>query len=346
MIEKRKKSLKMWFYFTLIVIGILVVSLFIMLTLVYIFYGSELKSFNTEASKYLVIPFLLTGILIGTLISVFVSKRFLSPIDRINNAFSKVSKGDFDVRLPSESKIREISQMNRSFNSMVKELSSIETLRSDFITNVSHEFKTPIAAIDGYATLLENPEISEKERAEYTEKILSNSKKLVSLSENILYLSRIENRNFIDETAPYRLDEQIRKELLLLEPVWSKKNITFDISLPKTTYVGNESLLRHVWHNLFTNAIKYSDENGEIKVSSYEKDKKIVVSVSDNGIGMSEEVKKHIFEKFYQGDTAHKSEGNGLGLTIVKRILDIEGGEISAESELGKGSVFTVILPN
>ncbi|MGM9646491.1 MAG: ATP-binding protein [Eubacteriales bacterium] len=346
MIEKRKKSLKMWFYFTLIVIGILVVSLFIMLTLVYIFYGSELKSFNTEASKYLVIPFLLTGILIGTLISVFVSKRFLSPIDRINNAFSKVSKGDFDVRLPSESKIREISQMNRSFNSMVKELSSIETLRSDFITNVSHEFKTPIAAIDGYATLLENPEISEKERAEYTEKILSNSKKLVSLSENILYLSRIENRNFIDETAPYRLDEQIRKELLLLEPVWSKKNITFDISLPKTTYVGNESLLRHVWHNLFTNAIKYSDENGEIKVSLYEKDKKIVVSVSDNGIGMSEEVKKHIFEKFYQGDTAHKSEGNGLGLTIVKRILDIEGGEISAESELGKGSVFTVILPN
>ncbi len=346
MIEKRKKSLKMWFYFTLIVIGILVVSLFIMLTLVYIFYGSELKSFNTEASKYLVIPFLLTGILIGTLISVFVSKRFLSPIDRINNAFSKVSKGDFDVRLPSESKIREISQMNRSFNSMVKELSSIETLRSDFITNVSHEFKTPIAAIDGYATLLENPEIGEKERAEYTEKILSNSKKLVSLSENILYLSRIENRNFIDETAPYRLDEQIRKELLLLEPVWSKKNINFDISLSKTTYVGNESLLRHVWHNLFTNAIKYSDENGEIKVSSYEKDKKIVVSVSDNGIGMSEEVKKHIFEKFYQGDTAHKSEGNGLGLAMVKRILDIEGGEISVESELGKGSVFTVILPN
>lgn len=346
MIEKRKKSLKMWFYFTLIVIGILVVSLFIMLTLVYIFYGSELKNFNTEASKYLVIPFLLTGILIGTLISVFVSKRFLSPIDRINNAFSKVSKGDFDVRLPSESKIREISQMNRSFNSMVKELSSIETLRSDFITNVSHEFKTPIAAIDGYATLLENPEIGEKERAEYTEKILSNSKKLVSLSENILYLSRIENRNFIDETAPYRLDEQIRKELLLLEPVWSKKNINFDISLSKTTYVGNESLLRHVWHNLFTNAIKYSDENGEIKVSSYEKDKKIVVSVSDNGIGMSEEVKKHIFEKFYQGDTAHKSEGNGLGLAMVKRILDIEGGEISVESELGKGSVFTVILPN
>lgn len=346
MIGKRKKSLKMWFYFTLIVLGILVVSFLIMVALVYIFYRSSLENFNPEVSKYLVIPFLLTGIVVGTVISIFVSKRFLSPIDRINRAFTKVSKGDFKVRLPKESKIKEIAEMNRSFNSMVMELSNIETLRSDFISNVSHEFKTPIAAIDGYATLLENPDISESERAQYTEKILSNSKKLVSLSENILYLSKIENRNFIDETAPYRLDEQIRKELLLLEPMWSKKNIDFDISLPKITYVGNEPLLRHVWHNLFTNAIKYSGEGGKIKISLFAKDKKIIFSISDNGVGMSEDVKKHIFEKFYQGDTARKSEGNGLGLTLVKRILDTEGGEISVESELGKGSEFTVILPN
>lgn len=346
MIGKRKKSLKMWFYFTLIVLGILVVSFFIMVALVYIFYRSSLENFNPAVSKYLVIPFLLTGIVVGTVISIFVSKRFLSPIDRINRAFAKVSKGDFKVRLPKESKIKEIAEMNRSFNSMVMELSNIETLRSDFITNVSHEFKTPIAAIDGYATLLENPDISDSERAQYTEKILSNSKKLVSLSENILYLSKIENRNFIDETAPYRLDEQIRKELLLLEPMWSKKNIDFDISLPKITYVGNEPLLRHVWHNLFTNAIKYSGEGGKIKISLCTKNKKIVFSISDNGVGMSEDVKKHIFEKFYQGDTARKSEGNGLGLALVKRILDIEGGEISVESELGKGSEFTVILPN
>ena len=346
MIGKRKKSLKMWFYFTLIVLGILVVSFLIMVALVYIFYRSSLENFNPEVSKYLVIPFLLTGIVVGTVISIFVSKRFLSPIDRINRAFTKVSKGDFKVRLPKESKIKEIAEMNRSFNSMVMELSNIETLRSDFISSVSHEFKTPIAAIDGYATLLENPDVSEHERAQYTEKILSNSKKLVSLSENILYLSKIENRNFIDETAPYRLDEQIRKELLLLEPMWSKKNIDFDISLPKITYVGNEPLLRHVWHNLFTNAIKYSGEGGKIKILLHAKDKKIVFSISDNGVGMSEDVKKHIFEKFYQGDTARKSEGNGLGLALVKRILDIEGGEISVESELGKGSEFTVILPN
>lgn len=340
--EKHRKSLKMWFYFTVIVVGILLVSLLIMLSLIYIFYGASLKSFNPTVSKILVIPFLLTGILVGTAISFFVSKRFLSPIDRINSAFRKVSKGDFSVRLPNESKIREISEMNKSFNSMVSDLSSIETLRSDFIANVSHEFKTPVAAIDGYASLLKNA--TDEAKAEYTDKILANSKRLVTLSENILCLSKIENNAYFREEKSFRLDEQIRKELLAIEPMWSKKGITPILELEKTVYTGNEALLRHVWNNLLSNAIKYSYENSEIKVSLTENENDITVMVSDNGCGMSDEVCAHAFDKFYQGDTAHKAEGNGLGLALAKRIVDISGGSISVKSQVGKGSVFTVVL--
>ena len=235
--------------------------------------------------------------------------------------------------------------MYENFNAMTRELSGIETLRSDFIANVSHEFKTPLTAIEGYAALLRNRELTEKQRKDYLDKIAGNARKLSELTGNILWLSKLENQSVIPNKKYYRLDEQIRKTVLSLENEWSVKHLDFDIALPKTDFFGNEGLLYHVWFNLIGNAIKFSHENQTVKISMEEADGEVVVVIADSGCGMEEEAQRHIFEKFYQADKSHAKEGNGLGLTLVKRIVDLCNGHIAVESQLKKGSVFIVRLP-
>jgi signal transduction histidine kinase len=236
--------------------------------------------------------------------------------------------------------------MYESFNIMTEELSATEILQTDFVSNVSHEFKTPINAIEGYATLLQDETLSEEEEREYVEKILLNTKRLSDLVGNILLLSKVDNQAIPASRATYSLDEQIRRAILYLEPKWEKKNILFDVELDTVDYYGNESLMLHIWTNILYNAIKFSPEGGEVRVRLYEKDGNVVFSVSDQGAGIDENAKKHIFDKFYQSETSHKGEGNGLGLALVKRITDLAGGTVTAENLSLGGCRFEVIFPN
>lgn len=292
-----------------------------------------------------VLMFFLGSMVIGGIVTIFVGRLMIRPIQKISNAFVGLSKGDFSVRVPTNETIEEIRDMAVNFNAMVHDLSRIETLQSDFVVNVSHEFKTPLAAIEGYATLLQNTSLPAGKQERYVEIILENTKRLTEMSSNILALSKLENQEKVLDQEEYRLDEQLRMAVLLLENKWAKKKIEFEISLPKLFYIGNEQILNQVWYNLLDNAIKHSKEEGVIAISTRKKEKYVEVKIKDEGEGMSKEVQKHIFEKFYQGDESRKREGNGLGLALVKRIIELCEGEIQVESELGKGAEFTVRLP-
>lgn len=287
----------------------------------------------------------LASLLLGTVIALYVGRLIVRPVQRISEAFDRLSAGDFAVKVPENEKIREIRDLAQHFNAMTYELSHMETLRADFVANVSHEFKTPIASIEGYATLLQNPGLSPEKHERYVEIILENARRLTNLSGNILMLSKLENQEIVPGKAEFRLDEQLRRCILLLEDKWTKKGIRWDIDLPRQVYYGSEELLEQVWVNLLDNAVKHSPDGGTISVRLREENAELTVCVADHGDGMSREVQKHIFEKFYQGDTSHKAEGNGLGLALVKRIVELSRGQISVESAPGCGAEFCILLP-
>ncbi|UNC91369.1 HAMP domain-containing sensor histidine kinase [Candidatus Contubernalis alkaliaceticus] len=287
---------------------------------------------------------LLSFVFIAAMLIILLVKRIVRPVVNLTWATQEVAKGNFNVQLEHKSE-DEIGQLMENFNKMTKELNNIELLRKDFITNVSHEFKTPIASIQGFAKLLQQGNLSDDEKQEYTNIIVEETARLSNLSSNILKLSKIENQEIVEKMTLFSLDEQIRKSILLLEHAWSKKNIELDINLEKVNYVGDEGLLEQIWLNLLSNAIKFSDVNGIIGIRLSKTISAVKVIIKDNGIGMREENMMRIFEKFYQGDKTHSHEGNGLGLPLVKRILDLLGGKIYVESKLQEGSTFTVELP-
>lgn len=283
-------------------------------------------------------------LIIGAIVTIFFSKWFFDPIKKLRTAMGKVADGDFSVRLQTKSSSKEVQEVYSGFNLMADELTSTEILQSDFVSNVSHEFKTPINAIEGYTTLLQGCDDLDEEHQQYVEKILFNTKRLSTLVGNILLLSKIENQEIQTHQTTFRLDEQIRQSIVALEPAWTEKEIELDVDLDDIVYTGSENLLHHVWNNLIGNAIKFNPQFGLLKLSLKKEDSTIVFTVTDSGRGLSEEAMKHLFDKFYQGDTARKEEGNGLGLALVKRILTIVDGEIFAENLSGGGCSFTVKL--
>jgi signal transduction histidine kinase len=293
-----------------------------------------------------IINIYILSVIIGTAISAIIGKKILSPLVKYSEALKEVGKGNFNIKLNEDNNhIDELNKMSRNFNIMVNELNNIETFRSDFITNVSHEFKTPLASIDGYTMLLQDSNLTEKEKNEYIEKILNNTKRLSSLVYTILQISKLENQGIIAKKINFKLDEDFRQTLLFLEPKWAGKNIDLDIDLDEAIFYGDEELLAQVWVNILDNAIKFTPDNGTISCSLKRFDGWVTATISDNGVGMPEDVQKHIFDKFYQGDKSHSSQGNGLGLALVKRIIDLCGGTIEVQSKYGKGSAFTVTLP-
>ena len=275
----------------------------------------------------------------------FFVPSILRPIEALIRATDQVAKGDFDVRVDSENLVGEVKELVDSFNVMAKELGSTEIFRSDFIRDFSHEFKTPIVSMKGFAGQLKNPKLSEKERQEYCDIIISESDRLAKMSGEILLLSKLESQGIVTDKEPYRLDEQIRHSLLVFEKEWEKKNLELDLDLKSIIVCQNADLLQHVWTNLISNAIKFTPENGRIGIHASENEECVIVTVRDNGIGMTEEEMRHIFDKCYQADPSHSADGNGLGLCITRRVCTICGASISVRSTLGKGSVFTVILP-
>ena len=294
------------------------------------------------------IPFelVLLGIclLVGMTMTSLVSKYFFDPIKKLRQAMDKVSEGDFSVRLDEHSSSQEIMEIYTGFNLMAHELSATEILQTDFVSNVSHEFKTPISAIEGYSALLQDSDNLDENQRQYVEKILFNTQRLSSLIGSILLLSKLEGQEIPTKQTAYRLDEQIRQSIVVLEPAWAKKEIELDVELERSNYVGNEAMMRHVWDNLISNAIKFSPPGSEIKLRLISKGRNLIFSITDQGPGLSEEAQKHIFDKFYQADSSHKQEGNGLGLALVKRILSIEKGEITVENLPQGGCKFTVYL--
>lgn len=268
------------------------------------------------------------------------------PVKNITEAAEKIIEGDFSVRIKPQSRVGADETFNRvieCFNKMAEELGGVETLRTDFIANVSHEMKTPLAVMQNYGKLLQAPSLTDEQRIEYAEGVAEGARRMADMMTNILKLNRLENQRIYPQVKDFDLGEQLCECLLQYESAWEKAEIEIDTDIAENVKVkADAELLSHVWNNLFSNAIKFTPSGGSVKVSLEADDRYAVVRVSDTGCGMSAEVGAHIFEKFYQGDTSRSSQGNGLGLALVKRVVDIMQGEISVESEVGKGSTFTV----
>lgn len=305
---------------------------------------------NRRFGVWLGIPYtirvLLISILSGAAIAVGLSKIFVSPMMKLGDAMRKVAGGDFTVRLDCTSKIRDVREVYGSFNTMVKELGNTETLQTDFVSNVSHEFKTPINAIEGYASLLQDSQLTDEQKNAYIDKIIFNTRRLSDLVGNILLLSKVNNQTISLKASTFRLDEQVRQSILALESKWEKKEIEFDIDLDEIEYTGYENLLSHVWLNLIDNAVKFSPQNGQIRIRLKQLDGSVTFSIWDNGLPIPEADIGRIFNKFYQGDNSHASEGNGLGLALVRKIVAAAHGTINVTSSEDAGTEFVVALPN
>ena len=269
----------------------------------------------------------------------------LKPINDLVKAMREVSQGDFSVRVDTDDVSGDMGRLVSSFNDMASELGGLELFRKDFINNFSHEFKTPIVSIKGFARQLEREDLTDAQRREYLDIIISESDRLANMSGNVLLLSKLENQNIVTDRTVYGLDEQLRKCILLLEKQWTIKALDLDLDLDEVSFRGNEEMVQHVWVNLLGNAIKFSPQGGTLTVRLRRDGRFAVVTVKDEGPGMDEATRRRIFEKFYQGDTAHASEGNGLGLSLVKRIVDLCQGSVEVDSAPGRGSTFTVRLP-
>lgn len=270
------------------------------------------------------------------------------PVKSILKATDQITRGDFTIHIQSFHKMGKRNEFDiiiDNINKMAKELSGIETLRTDFIANVSHELKTPLSVIKNYSTMLQNPALTEEKRIEYAKTITLATNRLSDLITNILKLNKLENQQFFTDINKFNLGEQLCECLLVFEDIWEKKNLDIHTDIDEGIMVeADAELLTLVWNNLFSNAMKFTDTNGSVTVSLKTDEKFAVVKVSDTGCGISPEAGQHIFEKFYQGDTSHATQGNGLGLALVKRVIDIIEGEIFVESKLGEGSTFIVKL--
>lgn len=338
------KSLK---YLRLTALFALLIFIILLATVTLTFCGALLMGTlgiipSENLNRFPLFLFCVAILLIGTFMSVFFSKTLLRPIREIIVATDRIANGDYSVRLSLKG-IDEYKNLSNKFNHMAQELDSVEMLRSDFVNNFSHEFKTPIVSIRGFAKALKQENISQEERNEYLDIIIDESERLVSLSTNVLYLSKIESQSILTHKKRFNLSEQIRLAIALLDQKFEEKNLELEFSGDEIFYEGNEEMMKQVWINLLDNAIKFSPNKGKITISINNANDHISVKIRDNGHGMTPEQKEHIFDKFYQGDTSHTTNGNGLGLAIVKKIIDLHNGQIIVRSS-DKGSTFEVIL--
>ena len=277
----------------------------------------------------------------------FIRRRIMvdKPVKLITDTAEKIMNGDFSARVKPMhgSGMQGFNNIGESINAMAEELSSVETLRTDFIANVSHEMKTPLAVMQNYGTLLQAPDLPDEKRIEYAKSITDASRRLADMMTNILKLNRLENQQIYPNPTTFDLGEQLCESLLQYESTWEKKNIEIETDIAENVTVSADAeLLSLVWNNLFSNAFKFTEEGGKVTLTLTADENFATVKISDTGCGMNSEVGEHIFEKFYQGDASRSTQGNGLGLALVKRVIDITQSEIAVESTIGVGSTFSV----
>ena len=308
------------------------------------FFLGILNENTIENVMVLPIMTLIASIIIGVIVSACSSRIVLKNVREFITATDKLSKGDFSARLnikrPPEFKV-----LSKNFNKMAEELGGIEVLRTDFINNFSHEFKTPIISIKGFAEILKDDELPKEEKNEYLDIIIEESKRLTSLATNVLNLSKIETQVILKDIQRFNMGEQIRQSILLLDSKFESKNILLDVNIQDCYINGNKEMLNQVWVNLLDNAIKFNNKNGMVSINMKREEDNILITIIDTGVGINKEAINKIFDKFYQEDTSHATNGNGLGLSIVKKIIELHGGTIQCDSIVSKGTKFTVTIP-
>lgn len=330
------KRLTIFIFFTMFISGL--ITLLITLTLIYVI-KIEMKFLRNPL--YLLATSLVASSLLATIITFLSSKNQMKELNDFLNAINHVARGDFSIRLKKPSNHR-MELIYQNFNDMAAELSSIETLRNDFVSNFSHEFKTPIASIKGFAKLLLEGNLTREEQMEYLDIIYQESNRLVKLSENTLNLTKLETQTVVFEKTNYQIAEQIRQCVLILQNEWEEKSLNITLELDEVTYLGNVELMQQLFINIINNAVKFSRQNGDIAITFKKAGDVHLFIITDNGIGMDESTVKHIFDKFYQGDLSHVTPGNGLGLSIVKHIVTLINGEITVNSVPNEGTTFII----
>ena len=347
-----KSDLKRRSYSNTVLIFVPTLAFFCVITTVQLFILGEYIDYRNVATIHiiLILLFWVSCSSIFTYITIHqINQRYEKPMKNFAKATNQVANGDFSVYVEpkhSADKMDFLDYMFLDFNKMVEELGSIETLKTDFVSNVSHEIKTPIAVIQNYAECLRKHSISEEQRIEYAQVIEDASKRLSNLISNILKLNKIENQKILPEVLEYDICRQLIECAIQFEEVWERKNIEFEVDIEDRAMVrADESLMELVWNNLLSNAFKFTEKGGTVTLRQSTTEQYIIVSVSDTGCGMSEDILNHIFDKFYQGDTSHSKEGNGLGLALTLRVLQLQESTISVISTLGKGTTFTVTIP-
>lgn len=335
--------------FTLLVFGILISTVIITASIILLVYELGFLPQLMKSPVILTLITLLACMMIGTILSSFASRLVIMPLRSLIAANKEIKHGNYHVRVSGQTPIGELNNLIESFNDMADELEGTNLFRNDFINNFSHEFKTPIVSIRGFARQLQKDNerrlLTDEQRKEYTDIIAYESDRLARLSSNILLLTKFENQQIVTDKTEFYLDEQLRHVVLILEKQWSAHFIEPELDLDEVKYTFNEEMLSQMWLNLIGNAIKFSPEGGIIKICCKKKETCVTVDVTDSGEGMDSDTLHRIFDKFYQGDTSRKSDGNGLGLAIVKRIAELANGEVAVKSEKGKGSTFRVKLP-
>lgn len=355
--KKREKRTRMrvWntlrWRLTLFVLAILLISgiltWLVHFLLVLLFSGAPLIALLTLNPYTFLLIMLGVCTLIGTVLAGKFGFYYLRPLKRLISATKEVKRGNYKVQIPEDKGLEsEMGSLIANFNEMTRELDGIELFRNDFINNFSHEFKTPIVSIRGFAKELQREDLTAEQRSEYATIIAEEADRLARLSTNVLELSKLENQQIVSGKTRFDLAEQLRQCILLLEPQWAQKSIEMIPELDEAEICSNAEMLAQIWKNLLSNAIKFTPEGGTVWVTMRATEHEVIVIVKDTGVGMTEEVQSHIFEKFYQGDPSHHRMGYGIGLTMVDRIVKLLGGTISVQSVVGEGSTFTVALPN
>ena len=347
--EERKNRWSLTLVFSGIMLLLLIANaVVISAAIFYLVYRGSLQMGDTPLTfSSLILNILLWSIIDGVILAAISSRFHLKPVNRVLNAIDQLASGNYSVRISFKGPLKTlptVAGFTRSFNTMASELQQTEMLRSDFINNFSHEFKTPIVSIAGFAKLLKRGNLSEEKQAEYLDVIEEESLRLSQLATNILNLTKVENQSILTDVRRYNLSEQLRTSALVLEGKWTKKHIELLLPMEEYYICGNEELLKQVWLNLLDNAIKFSPDYGTVEIRVIEDGSDICTEVSNYGDAIPPEKIDRIFNKFYQADESHAVEGNGVGLAVVKKIVDLHSGHVSVKCQDGK-TVFTVRIP-